>query len=113
MKTPRTLTVHHRRIDDRRQTVGVVVREGRKLDIYGVTHAAGSCEVRWVHEDGGRDYVVTCSASDAAPIRCTCPAGRWYAGECRHRAGTRALTSNGYLTFDVLTDAGHDRGCTE
>jgi len=113
MTTTRTFAVHYRRCDDRRTSYGVAVKDGRKLDIYGVVHAAGSCEVRWCHEDGSRDYVVTCSASDAAPIRCTCPAGRWYAGECRHRAATRAMTVAGYLTFDVIDDAGHDRGCTE
>ena len=108
-KTGRSLSVRFRRRDDTRELCGVVVTDGTKQDIYGVVHLAGSCEVRWHHEDGSRDYTVTCSASTGEPIRCTCPARV----PCRHRAATAVLSGSNYLDLPTLTDAGHDRSATE
>ena len=113
-KRNRFLSVRFRLRDDSRELCGVVVTDGQKQDIYGIVHNAGSCEVLWHHEDGSRDYTVTCSASTGEPIRCTCPARlRPDIAPCRHRAATAALTENGYLDLPTLTDAGHDRSTTE
>lgn len=60
------------------QLVRFAVAEGSKEDTYLALHWTDSCEVKIAHsDDETRSYVVTCSATDGTPVRCTCPAANF------------------------------------